>query len=114
MFEIDPRRTGEFEKEFAEGIRLLGAAPGSGGARLERCVEDAGRYLLWVEWDSLEAHVVHFRQSSLNEKFHELIDGYLLGAPVIYHFEEVMSSEMPRRAGMPASAESSLKVTRFG
>jgi heme-degrading monooxygenase HmoA len=109
IFEIDPRRTGEFEKEFAEGIRLLGAAPGSRGARLERCVEDAGRYQLRVEWDSLEAHVVHFRQSPLNERFHKLVDGFLQGTPVIYHFEEVMSGEVPWRV----PPQSSLKVTEY-
>jgi heme-degrading monooxygenase HmoA len=95
MFVIDPARTEEFEKEFAESVRLLGGAPGSGGARLLRCVEEAGRYQLWVTWDSVEAHVVHFRQSPLNARFHELIDGYLLDAPVLFHFEDVMSSAAP-------------------
>jgi heme-degrading monooxygenase HmoA len=107
IFEIDPRRAGEFEKEFAEGVRLLGTAPGSGGARLDRCVEHEGRYQLRVEWESVEAHVVHFRQSALNQRFRELIDGYLAGPPSVSHFEEVMSSGIPPGAGTAAHRESS-------
>jgi heme-degrading monooxygenase HmoA len=107
MFEIDPCRAGEFERQFWEGIRLLGAAPGSGGARLERCVENAGRYQLRVEWESVEAHVVRFRQSPLNARFHDLIDGYLVGPPSVTHFEEVMGSGIPQRIGIAVPPDSS-------
>jgi heme-degrading monooxygenase HmoA len=105
MFAIDPARTDEFENEFAEGLRLLGTAPGSGGARLLRSVEEAGRYQLLVTWDSVEAHVVHFRQSPLNTKFHELIDGFLIDAPVLSHFEDVTSSAEAGSAELPGPVE---------
>ena len=55
------------EEEFAdavrEGIRYVSDTPGFRSARLTRGVETPSRFVLLIEWDSLEAHTVGFRES---------------------------------------------------
>ena len=81
------------EEEFAdavrEGIRYMSDTPGFRNARLTRCIETPGRFVLLVEWDSVEAHTVGFRESENFERWRSHIGPFLDGAPRVEHFDEV-------------------------
>lgn len=53
-----------FETAFRRASPLIAASPGYIRHTLHRRVEAPGRYLLLVEWETLEAHTVGFRQSA--------------------------------------------------
>jgi heme-degrading monooxygenase HmoA len=81
------------EEEFAdavrEGIRYVSDTPGFRTARLTRGVETHSRFVLLIEWDSIEAHTVGFRQSENFTRWRGLIGPFLDGEPRVEHFDEV-------------------------
>ena len=46
-------------------------------------------YLLLIEWDSVEAHTVGFRESENYTRWRELISPFFDGAPRVEHFTEI-------------------------
>jgi heme-degrading monooxygenase HmoA len=87
-----------FEAAFEEAKLVLAASPGFLGADLFRGVEEPTRYLLLVRWESLEAHMVGFRGSSLFTQWRALLGPYFADPPVVDHAERV-SGAAPAPAG---------------
>jgi heme-degrading monooxygenase HmoA len=81
------------EEEFAdavrEGIRYVSDTPGFRTARLTRGVETSSRFVLLIEWDSVEAHTVGFRESENFTRWRGLIGPFLDGDPRVEHFDEI-------------------------
>src|SRR5208283_707399 len=63
----------DFEAAFEEAKTIIAASPGFGGLRLLRCVETTHRYILLVEWETLEDHVVGFRESEPFQEWRQLL-----------------------------------------
>ena len=63
--------------------------PGFGSARLTRGVETTNRFVLLIEWDSVEAHTVGFRESENFGRWRALIGKYLAGDPRVEHADDV-------------------------
>ena len=68
---------------------VIAGSPGYKGHELRRCLETQGRYLLLVQWETLEAHTVGFRQSPAFTKWREIIGGFFAEAPRVEHYEKV-------------------------
>ncbi len=86
---IDPRRAEEFETAFAEAEKIISGMPGFVRLSLSRCVEQAGTYLLLVEWDRLEDHTEGFRGSPQYEQWRELLHHFYDPFPRVEHFTEI-------------------------
>jgi len=56
---------------------------------MTRGVESPSRFVLLVEWDSVEAHDVNFRQSERFGQWRALIGPYFAGPPLVEHFVDV-------------------------
>jgi heme-degrading monooxygenase HmoA len=84
------------EEEFADavrkGIRYVSDTPGFRTARLTRGVEKRSRFILLIEWDSVEAHTVGFRESENFGRWRGLIGPFLDGDPRVEHFDEIALS----------------------
>jgi heme-degrading monooxygenase HmoA len=79
----------EFSAAVREGIRYVSDTPGFRNARLTRGIESPGRFVLLIEWDSVEAHTVGFRESENFRRWRGLIGPFLDGEPRVEHFDEV-------------------------
>jgi heme-degrading monooxygenase HmoA len=55
------------------------------------CQETPGRFILQVEWDSVEAHTVGFRQSPAFAEWRAIIGPFFLQPPHVEHFDVVAS-----------------------
>jgi quinol monooxygenase YgiN len=71
---------------------LLAGAPGCYGYRLDRCIENPRKYLLTVEWVSLEAHTEEFRQSPAWSDFVAVLRDALREPPAPEHYEPVLQA----------------------
>jgi quinol monooxygenase YgiN len=69
-------------------LAVLRAAPGCGGASVRRCIEEPDRFVVTVEWDSVEAHIA-FRESEAFAGYREPIGGLFAEPPVFAHYEDV-------------------------
>jgi heme-degrading monooxygenase HmoA len=74
-----------FEAALSEAAPLFKRAKGCLAFRLERSVEIPLRYWLIIYWETLEDHVVHFRNSDDHAQWHGLVRPHLAAAPVVEH-----------------------------
>jgi heme-degrading monooxygenase HmoA len=88
-FAVLPGTEEEFAAAVREGVRYVSDTPGFRNARLTRGVESPSRFVLLIEWDSLEAHTVGFRESEDYPRWRELITTFFDGAPRVEHFNEI-------------------------
>ena len=56
------------------------------------CQETPGRFILQVEWDTLEAHTVGFRQSPAFTEWRAIIGPFFAQPPHVEHFDVVGGS----------------------
>lgn len=89
---IDPNRRAEFEKAIQDGIdSVVRQAQGFHDARIQRCIETPGRYILLIEWQTLENHTVDFREGPLFAQWRAIVGPFFAQAPVVEHFEQLAS-----------------------
>lgn len=68
-----------------EGLALLSGAAGCHGARCGRGVEQPERFLLLLEWDSVDHHIAFTKTSSF-ARFKELAGPFFAGPSDMKHF----------------------------
>lgn len=88
-FAVLPGTEDEFAAAVREGVRYVSDTPGFRAARLTRGVESRSRFVLLIEWDSVEAHTVGFRQSENYTRWRELIGPFFDGDPRVEHFDDI-------------------------
>ena len=81
-----------FATAVEEGLPHIAATPGFLGARLTRSIETPTRFVLLIEWESLEAHTVEFRESDRFAKWRALVGPYFDGDPHVEHAADVLRS----------------------
>jgi heme-degrading monooxygenase HmoA len=81
------------EKEFAVaylGAReVLATTPGCRSVRMTRGIESPSRFVLLVEWDSVEAHEANFRNTDRFTTWRAAIGPYFDGPPNVEHFHDI-------------------------
>ena len=87
LIAIRPGTSEAFEAALAEAGDVIGASPGFVSLRLHRGIETPERYLLLVEWERLDDHLVGFRQSDRFTAWRALIGPYFASPPEVVHYE---------------------------
>jgi len=85
--EIDPSQAEPFEAAVRQALPLFARARGCGGAELHRVIERSGGYLLVVKWDTVDDHMVHFRQSDDFKAWRQLAGPFFKSPPQVVHTE---------------------------
>lgn len=81
----------QFEAGVREAIPLFKRAKGCSGLRLERSHEKPQRYRLFVQWQTLENHIVDFRGSADFQEWRRLVGGCFAAPPDVEHVTEVVN-----------------------
>ena len=81
--------THSFEADFKKAGSYISSIDGYLGHSLQRCLEKPHRYLLLVQWKTLEDHTIGFRQSSAYQEWKALLHHYYEPFPEVEHFVEV-------------------------
>jgi heme-degrading monooxygenase HmoA len=90
--DVKPGQEEAFEAAFAQARKIISSMPGFLSLRLERGIERRNRYLLLVEWRTLEDHTVGFRQSADYQKWKALLHHFYDPFPTVEHYEAVRLS----------------------
>jgi heme-degrading monooxygenase HmoA len=90
VLDVRPGAGRDFEAAFAVAKPIIAGAPGFRSLRLLRCVEQPDRYVLLVEWISVEAHEQGFRGSPAYQEWRRLLHHFYPVPPVVQHFETVL------------------------
>jgi heme-degrading monooxygenase HmoA len=79
----------QFEAAYAKAREGLASTPGCRSVRMTRGVESPSRFVLLVEWDSVDAHIENFRATERFTTWRGLIGPYFDGAPRVEHFTDL-------------------------
>jgi aminoglycoside 6'-N-acetyltransferase len=79
-----------FAAAYGQAREILAGAPGCRSVRMTRGIESPERFVLLVEWDSVEAHEVNFRQTDRFTSWRGLIGPYFSNPPRVEHFTDVV------------------------
>jgi heme-degrading monooxygenase HmoA len=85
ILSIRPGEKKSFEAAFARVAGLLAAADGHHAHRLVPSVDQAGIYVLEVQWRDLAAHVDTFEPSAAHARFIAALEPYFADAPRVIH-----------------------------
>jgi len=86
---IRPGTAAEFEGAMLRARAVIAACNGFVSLELHRGVETPERYLLLVEWETLEDHTVGFRESDRFAEWRSHIGPFFDAPPEVDHFHPV-------------------------
>jgi len=90
VLDVRPGETDAFEAAFREARAIISSMPGHVAHQLQRCVENDNRYLLLVEWRTLEDHTEGFRGSPEYQRWKGLLHHFYDPFPVVEHYRRVV------------------------
>ena len=92
VLDVVPDQEPAFEDAFGRAKQIISLMPGFRSLRLWRGVEQSNRYLLLVEWDSLEDHIEGFRGSPEYERWRAMLHHFYDPFPTVEHYEPVTTA----------------------
>jgi len=79
----------DFEKVFQQAQKIISSMKGYISHQLQKCIEEENKYILLVNWETLEAHTEGFRQSAAYQDWKRLLHHFYDPFPTVEHFEIV-------------------------
>ena len=78
-----------FEETFGRAQAIISSMPGYLSHQLQKCIEKPSRYILLVNWQTLEDHTVGFRESEQYQEWRSLLHSFYEPFPVVEHYTSV-------------------------
>lgn len=86
-FTVRPGTQDEFAPALERGLRtIIAKAAGYRRHEVQRGVENPERFVLLIEWDTLENHTVDFRGSPAFTQWREIVGPFFAKPPQVEHF----------------------------
>jgi heme-degrading monooxygenase HmoA len=86
VFAIKPGQAEDFAQAFASARLLIERAKGCRKARMHRGVENPDSFLLLVEWETLEDHMIGFRESQDFVEWRAILSPHFAAQPAMEHY----------------------------
>ena len=84
---ITAGRQADFEQAAHRGIQtVIAKAKGFCGYQVRHSIETPERYLLLLEWETLEDHTVGFRGSAAYAQWRSVVVDFFAAPPFVEHF----------------------------
>lgn len=79
----------EFEAAFKQASSIIASMDGYISHTLQKCMEVENKYILLVQWETLEAHTEGFRGSDEYQEWKALLHHFYEPFPTVEHYEQV-------------------------
>jgi heme-degrading monooxygenase HmoA len=86
VLDVEAGQEHAYEAALAQALPIISAADGFQSLRMVRGIESPSRFVLLVEWDSVEAHEVGFRGSPAFQEWRSLLHHFYVDTPRVEHF----------------------------
>ncbi|MDA1360328.1 antibiotic biosynthesis monooxygenase [Glycomyces luteolus] len=86
---ITPGQEDAFKEAYRAAREFVKVSPGLRSMRMTQGVETPSRFVLLIEWDSVQAHEEGFRETDRFPKWREAIGPYFAQPPHVEHVEDV-------------------------
>lgn len=91
ILDVIPKQEKEFEAAFARASGIISSMPGYVSHQLQRCVEKQNRYILLVNWETLEAHTIAFRSTEQYQEWRKLLHHFYDPFPAVEHYQLIQN-----------------------
>jgi quinol monooxygenase YgiN len=88
--DIKPGHEEAFETAARTAMKLFLGSKGCHAFRLHRSMEQPSRYRMFVEWDTIEDHMVEFRNSDAFLEWRKLVSLHFQSPPRVEHLEVIV------------------------
>ena len=92
ILDVKPEDTQAYEAALREAVPFMAATTGFIRMEVRPCLEQAGRYLLRVEWETLSAHTEVFRGSENYKRWSGLLHKFYVPFPTVEHYGDPVVS----------------------
>ncbi len=82
----------DFERTFEKAQKIISSMKGYDSHQLQKCLENTNQYILLVNWQTLEAHTIDFRESKEYQGWRLLLHHFYEPCPTIEHYQIIESS----------------------
>ncbi|WP_400247539.1 antibiotic biosynthesis monooxygenase [Niallia sp. JL1B1071] len=89
MLQVKEGMESKYEEAFREASKIIASMNGYISHELQRCMEVKGKYLLLVQWETLEDHTVGFRHSNEYQEWKKQLHHFYDPFPIVEHFSRV-------------------------
>ncbi|TDG35465.1 antibiotic biosynthesis monooxygenase [Pedobacter changchengzhani] len=79
----------DFEKAFGKAENIISSMDGYISHQLKKCIEETDKYILLVNWETLEAHTEGFRGSLAYQDWKKLLHHFYDPFPTVEHYVEI-------------------------
>ena len=92
VIEVEPGEEDAFAAAYRSVRGEVASTPGCRSVRMTRGVESPSRFVLLVEWDSVDAHVHNFRETARFTRWRAALSPHFAAPPVVEHYGDVGGS----------------------
>lgn len=89
LLKIRDKQNEAFEIAFAEAQQIIANMQGYKYHELQKCLEEEDKYLLLVQWQTLEDHTEGFRKSQEYQQWKNLLHRFYDPFPTVEHYKKV-------------------------
>ena len=90
---VQSGQAAEFEAAIRRGVEtVICRAQGFRGYEVRRGIESPDRFVLLIQWETLEDHTVAFRGGPLFAEWRAIVGPYFASPPSVEHFTRVAGS----------------------
>ena len=93
ILDIIRGREDEFQAALTIAFPIISSIPGYVSHQLQRCVEKQNRFILLVNWETLEDHTVGFRGSERYQEWKMLLHHFYDPFPTVEHYELIQDHQ---------------------
>ena len=89
LIDVIPGQEDAFAAAYQQGRPILAGTPGCRSVRMTRGIESPARFVLLVEWDSVDDHTGNFRNTDRFTRWRELIGPHFANPPLVEHYLDI-------------------------
>ncbi|XID96089.1 antibiotic biosynthesis monooxygenase family protein [Paenibacillaceae bacterium WGS1546] len=89
ILRVIPGQSVEFERSFKHASKIISSMKGYIEHELQKCIEEADKYILLVRWESLEDHTIGFRESKEYQEWKALLHYFYDPFPIVEHYNKI-------------------------
>ena len=94
ILDVKPNQENEFEDAFKKSQKIISSMNGYVSHQLQKCIEKNNRYILLVNWQTLEDHTIGFRESKEYQEWRALLHHFYEPFPKVEHYQNVYNSAL--------------------
>jgi len=94
VLDVKKGEESNFEIAFGKAQEIISRMVGYISHQLQKCIEKPNRYILLVNWNTLEDHTVGFRESEEYQEWRSLLHSFYEPFPEVEHYQSVYNSDV--------------------